>query len=80
MNGKDIRRKKAAKKNIKRMTSTAQKMKFSIMDFFSKCDQIRSFLEQNIWSKVRESLKFNRTKNLGSISAYFLTPIDINFG
>ena len=27
---------------------TAQKMKFSIMDFFSKCDQIRSFLW--IWS------------------------------
>ena len=24
--------------------STAQKMKFSINDFFSKCDQIRSFL------------------------------------
>ena len=23
---------------------TAQKMKFSIKDFFSKCDQIRSFL------------------------------------
>ena len=57
MNGKDIRRKKAAKKNIKRMTSTAQKMKFSIIDFFSKCDEIRSFLEQNIWSKVRESIK-----------------------
>ena len=25
-------------------TFTAQKMKFSIKDFFSKCDQIRSFL------------------------------------
>ena len=25
-------------------TNTAQKMKFSIKDFFSKCDQIRSFL------------------------------------
>ena len=24
--------------------TTAQKMKFSIKDFFSKCDQIRSFL------------------------------------
>ena len=24
---------------------TAQKMKFSITDFFSKCDQIRSFLQ-----------------------------------
>ena len=26
---------------------TAQKMKFSIKDFFSKCDQIRSFLRIN---------------------------------
>ena len=30
--------------------STAQKMKFSIKDFFSKCDQIRSFLR--IWSHL----------------------------
>ena len=30
--------------------STAQKMKFSIKDFFSKCDQIRSFLW--IWSHL----------------------------
>ena len=29
---------------------TAQKMKFSIKDFFSKCDQIRSFLR--IWSHL----------------------------
>ena len=29
---------------------TAQKMEFSIRDFFSKCDQIRSFLR--IWSHV----------------------------
>ena len=28
----------------------AQKMKFSIKDFFSKCDQIRSFLQ--IWSHI----------------------------
>ena len=27
------------------LSNTAQKMKFSIKDFFSKCDQIRSFLE-----------------------------------
>ena len=26
--------------------STAQKMKFSIKDFFSKCDQIRAFTEK----------------------------------
>ena len=25
-------------------TNTAQKIKFSVKDFFSKCDQIRSFL------------------------------------
>ena len=29
-------------------TVTAQKMKFSVKDFFSKCGQIRSFLR--IWS------------------------------
>ena len=31
-------------------TYTAQKMKFSIKDFFSKSDQIRSFLR--IWSHL----------------------------
>ena len=31
-------------------TNTAQKLKFSIKDFFSKCDQIRSFLR--IWSHL----------------------------
>ena len=30
--------------------TTAQKMKFSIKDYFSKCDQIRSFLR--IWSHL----------------------------
>ena len=28
---------------LKTVTSTRQKLKFSIMDFFSKCDQNRSF-------------------------------------
>ena len=37
---------------------TAQKMKFSIKDFFSKCDQIRSFLR--IWSHL---LKKSLTEN-----------------
>ena len=32
------------------MDFTAQKMKFSIKDFFSKCDQILSFLR--IWSHL----------------------------
>ena len=37
---------------------TAQKMKFSIKDFFSKCDQIRSF--QRIWSHfLKKSLMEN---------------------
>ena len=33
-----------------RTTLTAQKVKFSIRNFFSKCDQIRSFLR--IWSHL----------------------------
>ena len=37
---------------------TAQKMKFSIKDFFGKCDQIRSFLR--IWSHLpKKSLMEN---------------------
>ena len=39
-------------------TPTAQKMKFSIKDFFSKCDQIRSFLR--LWSHLlKKSLMEN---------------------
>ena len=39
-------------------THTAQQMKFSIKDFFSKCDQIRSFLR--IWSHLlKKSLMEN---------------------
>ena len=33
-----------------RKTNIAEKMNFLIMDFFSKCDQIRSFLR--IWSHL----------------------------
>ena len=33
--------------------STAQKMKFSIKDFLSKCDHIRSF--QRIWSHLMKN-------------------------
>ena len=41
---------------------TAQKMKFSIKDFFDKCDQIRSFLW--IWSHLlKKSLMGNYTEN-----------------
>ena len=32
------------------IANTTQKMKFPIKDFFSKCDQIRSFLR--IWSHL----------------------------
>ena len=39
----DFKRKRFSK-NQQQMTDTAQKIKFYIMDFFSKCDQIRSFL------------------------------------
>ena len=43
---------------IKIITHTAQKMKISIEDFFSKCDQIRSKLR--IWSHLlRKSLMKN---------------------
>ena len=39
-------------------TYTAQKMEFSIKDFFSKCDQIRSILR--IWSHLlKKSLMEN---------------------
>ena len=39
-------------------TNTAQKMNFSIMDFFNKCDQMRRFLR--IWSyMLKKSLMEN---------------------
>ena len=43
---------------LQTVASTAQKMKFSIKDFFNKCDQIRSFLQ--IWSHfLKKSLMEN---------------------
>ena len=40
------------------ISNTAQKMKFSIKDFFSRCDQIRSFLR--IWLQLlKKSLMEN---------------------
>ena len=43
---------------LKVTTDTAQKSKFSIRDFFSKCDQIRSFLR--IWPHLlKKSLMEN---------------------
>ena len=43
-----------------RFSDTAQKMKFSMKDFFSKCDQIRSFLR--IFSGGREWVHKKRMK------------------
>ena len=45
---------------------TAQKMKFSIMDFFSKCDQIRRKLR--IWSHlVTEEILYGKLQFLCSV-------------
>ena len=45
-------------KKLKKERSTVQKVKFSIKDFFSKRDQIRSFLP--IWSHLlKKSLMEN---------------------
>ena len=49
---------KVAKGFVKHCPNTVQKMKMSIKDFFSKCDQIRSFLQ--IWSHLlKKSLMEN---------------------
>ena len=40
--------------STKKFLNTAQKIKFSIMNFFGKCDQIRSFL--CIWSHLLKKL------------------------
>ena len=42
-----------------------QKMKFSIEDFFSKCDQIRSFLR--IWSHLLKKILNGRPHFLRSV-------------
>ena len=47
---------------------TAQKMKFAITDFFSKCDQIRSFLR--IWSHLLRKIVM---KN------FIFCAVDFNF-
>ena len=41
---------------------TAQKMKFSINDFFSKCDQIRRFLQCISRSYFQKSQKYVKEK------------------
>ena len=59
-------------------TSTAQKMKFSIKDCFSKCDQIRSFLR--IWShllkkSIMENFIFCEMKAI--LVSHFIYPMAI---
>ena len=56
------------------LTITAQKMKFSIKDFFSKCDQIRSFLR--IWSHL---LKKSLMENLIFCAVYVCKRIYLDF-
>ena len=43
--------------------STAQKMMFSIKDFFSKCDQSRSFMENLIFCAVQDVQKTHWTSS-----------------
>ena len=52
--------------------STAQKMKFSIKDFFSKCDQIRRFLW--IWSHL---LKISLMENLIFCAVVFQNELSV---
>ena len=49
---------------IKTKIITAQKMKFSIKDFFSKCDQMRSFLR--IWAPFTEEILNGKLQSLCS--------------
>ena len=53
----------------------AQKMKFSLKDFFSKCDQIRSFLR--IWSHLQ---KKSFMKNFIFCVVLYLTTGQISHG
>ena len=54
------------------MTLTAQKMKFSITDFLSKCDQIHSFLR--IWSHLlKKSVMENFISFCSDYSDYLMS-------
>ena len=55
-------------------TFTAQKMKFSIKDFFSKCDQIRSFMR--IWSHLLEKFLMENFIFCAVFSFINLTPVN----
>ena len=54
---------------------TAQKMKFSIKDFFSKCDQIRGKLR--IWSNLLKKSLMENFINSKSLSAIFCACVFI---
>ena len=54
---------------------TAQKMKFSIQDFFNKCDQIRSFLRN--WSLLLRKSFFVQWSRLLSFLSFFFEPNSI---
>ena len=55
--------------------STAQKMKFSIQDFFNKCAQIRSFLRN--WSLLLRKSFFVQWSRLLSFLSLFFEPNSI---
>ena len=57
------------------MTPT-QKMKFSIKDFFRKCDQIRSFL--SIWSHLMKKSLMENFSFYAVVGAN-LVPISVQF-
>ena len=63
------------------ITDTAQKMKFSIRDFFSKCDQIR--MKLRIWphflKKILDAaLHFLCSVKVMYISGYLIRSIMLN--
>ena len=59
---------KSSKKAIDVKIGTAQKIKFSIKDFFSKCDQIHSFLW--IWSHLLKKILNGKPHYLCSVVIY----------
>ena len=45
------------------MTTTAQKMKFSIKDIFSKCDQIRSLRKTSFFVQCKDGYSHKEFSN-----------------
>ena len=66
--------------NINQALFTAQKMKFSITDFFSKCDQIRSFLRKSVTENfIFFSDYYGSLLNFASNINSFMTEVPIIF-